>query len=211
MLNRKDTDNTNNLLEEIHNYNICVPTREIFIHGHIQDAEEDPGVEYKMAMRVIKNIQFLTNISSDDITIHQYNIGGEWEAGMAIFDTIKLCKCHVTFICHGISASMGTVIMQAADKRLAMPNCMFLVHEGMTDMHPDLTIKQSKSLYEWETLCGKLMMNIYAERAYVGECFKGFAASKIKAYIQRKFDRQEDWILTSQQAVDYGLIDEIVT
>jgi ATP-dependent protease ClpP protease subunit len=64
------------------------------------------------------------------ITVQLSTYGGEWWPGMAIYDAIKGCNNHVTIIGSGYVMSMGTIIMQAADERLATPNTEFLIHVG---------------------------------------------------------------------------------
>lgn len=64
------------------------------------------------------------------ITLLLNTPGGEWYAGMALYDLIRACKNHITILATGHVMSMGTVIMQAADERLVTPHCQLMIHYG---------------------------------------------------------------------------------
>ena len=66
---------------EAHAHNIIIDKREIFVHGSYSQEDCDPGVDWRMANTLVKNIRILENISLDDIYIHQMSIGGDEEAG----------------------------------------------------------------------------------------------------------------------------------
>lgn len=196
----------NDKLEEVHNYGINVESREIFLHGHI--GEEDSGVDHVMANNTIKNIRFLSNISEEPIVIHHYNIGGNCDAGFAIYDIIKNCKCNITIVCHGVCASMGTIITQAADERIAMPNCCFLFHEGGTGYEG--THKEAQSFAEYDKVVRRIMVDVYIQEMKNAPYFQGYTNARIKKFLQQKFDSKSDWYITASQALEYGFIDAIL-
>jgi ATP-dependent Clp protease protease subunit len=201
---RKTAYYLNDRLQEIHNYDVNVESREIFLVGRDGDSEIDTETSYK----VIKNIRFLSSISSDDIVIHLNNPGGCVYSGYAIYDALKSCRCYIRAVCHGSCQSMGTIIVQAADERLSMPNCLFMLHEGTTGSND--TIRNAKSSIERDILEMKIMMNIYAEKFIAAEHFKGYTLARVKKFIEQKFDKKGDWYLGSEEAKNYGLIDNIV-
>ena len=195
----------NERLSQIHEQGIDVDKRIIFLHGLHSD--EDSGVNWKMSNRFIKNLHILDQ-SPDHITIHQQNIGGEIQSGMMIYDCIMNSPSYIKMVCHGEVMSMGTVILQAADKRVSMPNCSFMMHSGSYELSG--SFKQIESEYKDVRKSYEQMINIYAEKFQNGVFFKDYSISKIKNYIKTKFKNEGDWYLTAAEALKYGLIDEIV-
>ena len=94
-------------VSEAHEHDILVLSREIFLHGEINDEDgEDAGINSTISNRFLKNLQILESIDHNPITIHQHSVGGEWESGMMIYDAIQQSMSSFIFICHGIAASM---------------------------------------------------------------------------------------------------------
>ena len=183
-----------NYVGEVHVNGLSVAQREILLHSII-DTEES-GTDFRMANRFIKNLRILESLNHSPVIIHQYNIGGDWNAGMSIYDMILQSPCKIIFICHGISASMGSIIPQAADVRLTMPSCDWLLHEGYTDIDSGLTHRQAKSWAQWEQKTYDKMLEIYVEAS-------NLPASRIKSM----FSKREDWWLSAEEAVANGFAD----
>ena len=198
-------------ISEAHENDIIVSSREIFLHGHIEDGE-DSGVDSRMSNKFLKNLQVLENINHKPIIIHQHSIGGEWESGIMIYDVIQQSAVKFIFVCHGIAASMGSIIPQAIYKkgiRLTMPNCYWLIHEGEQSISG--TTKQVQSYYELTRLSKSQMYNIYTEVCFeTGERFQDMSKAKTKAFIRRKLESKEDWGLTAEDAVTHGFVDGVV-
>jgi ATP-dependent protease ClpP protease subunit len=193
---------------EIHSYNIDVKNREIYII-EFDDSGESAGVDHRMLQNFIKNINILKNLSKDPITIHMQTVGGCWYSGMGMYDAIKNCKCKTTFIGYGQLCSMGTVIIQAATKRLITYNSAFMVHWGSSEISGHYLSTQN--LADFEKYIAQQMVDIYAERCQkTGEYFKERQnnLSKTKAYIKRKLGGG-DWYMTADEAVYYGFVDGI--
>jgi len=191
---------------EIHNYGIDVKNREIYIN-EFDDSGESAGVDHRMLQNFIKNINFLKNQSKDPITIHLQTIGGCWYSGMGIYDAIKNCKCKTTIIGYSQVCSMGTIIMQAANKRLLTPNAVFMVHWGNSEISGHFLTSQN--LASLEKQLGAAMVNLYAEKCEkTGQYFKdrGDNLSKVKSFLKRKIT-YGDWYMTSDEAIYYGFID----
>ena len=197
----------------LHNYNANVDTREIFLHNYYSsDADENPGVEYKMSNTFLKNIRALEIKSDKPITIHMQSVGGEWSDGMAIYDAIAMSRCHVTIIAYGQAESMSSIIFQAADRRLITPNTYFMSHYGSTAAGGEYQSVQNWIRYE-KRICD-IMLDIYAGSCVVGQYFREkYGASpdveKVKLYLSRKL-KSGDWYLTAEEAVHYGFADEII-
>lgn len=194
-------------IETFHDFGIIVDSREIFIHGY---DTEDSGTDHRMAVSFIKNLKILER-SSEPIIIHQYNIGGSWDCGMAIFDAIKQSSCNFVFICYGIAASMGSIIPQAVlnkGYRIAMPNCDWLIHEG--DLYLEGIHTQVSSNLAYMNTNKESMYNIYCDSCVNAPFFEGYSRSKVKAYLKRKIREKTDWCLDANEALDYGFIDGVL-
>ena len=198
-------------ISEAHDHDIIVSSREIFLHGHIDDGE-DSGIDSRMSNQFLKNLQILENISHKPIIIHQHSIGGEWESGMMIYDAIQQSSVKFIFVSHGIAASMGSIVPQSIYNkgiRLTMPNCYWLIHEGEQSISG--TTKQVQSYYELTRLSKSQMYNIYTEVCFeTGERFQDMSKARTKAFIRRKLESKEDWWLTAEDAVTHGFVDGVV-
>ncbi len=161
------------------------------MHSYIANADEDPGVDYRMASTFAKNIRILDLISHDNIIIHMHSIGGNWNDGMAIFDAIKACESHVTIIAYGQAESMSSIILQAADSRIMMPNAYLMCHFGSN------------------SYCGSFLDAQNTANKYFKENYTAVSEEKVKNFLRRKF-KEGDWYLTSHEAVYYGLSDHVL-
>jgi len=197
------------IVGEVHNYGLDLKNREIYM-GDFGDAGESAGVEHRMFQTFIKNINILKNVSKEPITIHMQTVGGCWYSGMGIYDAIRSSGCKTTFIAYGQLCSMGTIIIQAATKRLMTPNAIFMCHFGSTDLSGDYLSSQNYAVIDKKN--AETMLSIYAERCYeTGEFFseRGYSLSKTKQYIKRKL-KDGDWYLSAEEAVHYGFVDGVI-
>jgi ATP-dependent Clp protease, protease subunit len=202
----KRAADTNNILEEIHDYCINFSNRQIFLHDSVKE-ESEYGIDYKVSSRFIKNMAVLEP-TTEPIVIHQMSHGGQCDAGFAIYDCIKTSNCHITVVCHGFTMSMATLILQAADERVAMPNCLFMFHEG--EQYVGGTHKVVQSWAELGKKTRDKMVDVYAERCQFGRAFEGKTLKQVRNYITSNFDKKEDWILTAEEALHHGFIDKIL-
>ena len=133
-----------------------------------------------------------------DIMLYINSPGGVITAGMAIYDTMKLIKADVSTICLGDAASMGAFLLSGGTKgkRLALPNSRIMIHQplgGAKGQATDIEIEAK------EILRMKNMLNgLLAEHT-------GQKIEKIKK------DTERDNFMTAQEALEYGLIDRIIT
>lgn len=197
------------LLNEIHDYSVNIDTREIFLHGYIGSDDTDQGTDWRISNTFIKNMRLLESLSSNTIIIHQHNIGGNWDCGMSIYDSISLSQCPTLFIMWGCAASMGSVIPQAANIRLISPNCDFMIHEGFVDLQ-DATYKQATSIVNLNKRMRDAMIEIYSNKCCKSKFFDKKTKSEIESFLVNKLDRKEDWWLTAKEAVNYGFADAIL-
>jgi ATP-dependent protease ClpP protease subunit len=198
-------------ISDVQAYGLDVKNRELYLHGYIGNTDEDPGVEYRMAAQFYKNIRILDSISKDPILIHMFSEGGEWDAGMAIFDAITLCQSYVTIITYGQASSMSSVILQAADKRVMAPNAHFMLHYGSSGISGDHLSAQNFAKVDKRNT--ETMLDIYTAGCSKGKYFKQHytdsTEEKVKNYLKRKL-KDGDWYLDANEAVYYGLADAVL-
>ena len=154
-------------------------------------------IEDTMANLIIAQLLFLESEDPErDIYLYINSPGGVVTAGLAIYDTMQYLKAPVSTICVGQAASMGAVLLAAGakGKRYALPNSRIMIHQGSGGFRgntPDVMIQ----VKELELLVNKLM-KIIARHT-------GQDVEKVKRDIDR------DRFMSSDEAKDYGLIDEI--
>ena len=202
----------NNVIDDIHSQNIDVKNREIFLHGQHGSFDDDPGVEYRMATTFIKNIRHLDQIKNEPIIIHMHSLGGNWGDGMAIYDAIKLSRSHITIVVYGQAESMSSIILQAADNRIMMPNSYFMSHYGSSSSAGNFLDTQNWA--KFESIILDTMLDIYVESCMKGKFFKEKytdpTESKVRTFIKKKL-KDGDWYLNSNEAVYYGFADGVLS
>ena len=151
------------------------------------------------ASLVVAQMLFLEAQDPDkDISFYINSPGGSVTAGMAIYDTMKFIKCDVSTICIGMAASMGAFLLSSGTKgkRIALPHSEIMIHQplgGAKGQATDIQIQAEQILRIKRTL-----NEILAENT-----------GKPLEVIEKDTDR--DNYMTAQQALEYGLIDQILT
>ena len=152
-----------------------------------------------LANVVIAQLLFLEAEDPDrDISIYINSPGGVVTAGCAVLDTLCFVKPDISTFCVGQAASMAAVILSAGTKgkRFALPNSRIIIHQplgGTQGQASDIDIQAKEILRMRERLNGILAENT------------GQDVERIEQ------DTDRDYIMTSDQAKDYGLIDEVIT
>jgi len=133
-----------------------------------------------------------------DIHLYINSPGGSVTAGLAIYDTMQFIKPDVSTICIGQAASMGAVILAAGakNKRFALPNSRILLHQPMGDFSGQAT---DVDIHAKEILRIRERLNDII-KVHTGQT---------KEKIERDTDR--DFIMTAQQSLDYGIIDQVIS
>lgn len=201
------------LITDAHGHNINYHNREIYLHSSYWDDESgsEAGVEYRMATTFIKNLHILSNQSSTSILVHMHSVGGEWNDGMAVFNSIRFAAAPITIISYSQASSMTGIILQSADRRLMTPDCEFMIHHGSIGI--SATSPAVKSAIDVNERNCKRMLQIFARRAVKSSKFfkeKKYTEEKIVAFIDRKLKDKTDWYLTAEEAVYYGFADAIL-
>jgi len=153
----------------------------------------------QVANVIIAQLLYLEREDPDkDISLYIHCPGGIIAAGLAIYDTVQLIKPDVSTICVGLAASMGTVLLCAGakGKRYALPNATIHMHQafgGAQGYAADVEIAAREIMRVQE-----IIRNILAK--HTGQPLEKIA-----------HDTDRDFYLNPGQAVEYGIIDEILT
>ncbi|WP_008311298.1 ATP-dependent Clp endopeptidase proteolytic subunit ClpP [Leptolyngbya sp. PCC 6406] len=132
-----------------------------------------------------------------DIYLYVNSPGGSVTAGLGIFDTMNHIRPDVCTICVGLAASMGSFLLAAGKKgkRMSLPNARIMIHQplgGAQGQATDIEIQAKEILYLKGLLNGALAKNT------------GQSLEKITA------DTERDFFLSPHQAMEYGLIDQVI-
>ena len=133
-----------------------------------------------------------------DINIYINSPGGDITALFAIYDTMQFIKPDVSTICCGVAMSMGSLLLTAGapDKRLALPNSRILIH-------------QPSSGFEGQSSDIEIHMNeILKTRANIDDLYAHHTGRSVEDV---HADMERDRFFTAEQAVEYGLIDRVIT
>ena len=156
-------------------------------------------IDDEMANSIIAQLLLLDSENPEkDIMMYINSPGGVITAGMAIYDTMNLIKADVATICLGQAASMGAFLLSsgAKGKRMALPSARIMIHQplgGAQGQATDIEIEAKEILRMKDMLNGILAEN------------SGQSLAKIKK------DTERDNYLSAQQAMEYGLIDKVLT
>lgn len=171
-------------------YSRLLKDRIVFLGSEVND---------QVANAIIGQLLFLdSEDNTKDITFWINSPGGVVTAGMAIFDTMNLIKSDVSTICVGQAASMGAFLLSAGEKgkRYSLPNSRIMIHQplgGAQGQASDIAIQAEEILRMKEEL-----------NEYLAE-----HTGQDIATIEKDTDR--DNFLSAKEAMDYGLIDKIIT
>jgi ATP-dependent Clp protease protease subunit len=156
------------------------------------------GVDDEVANVLVAQLLYLANEDPEkDITLYINSPGGSVSAGMAIYDTMQYVPCDVSTVCFGMAASMGAFLLGAGapGKRRALPNARIMIHQplgGAQGQAADIEIQAKEILFIREVL-----------NTYIAEY-----TDQPKDKIEEDCDR--DFFMTAEEAMDYGIIDEVV-
>ena len=164
--------------------------RIIFFGDEVNDAT---------ASIIVAQMLFLESEDPDkDIMLYINSPGGSITAGMAIYDTMNYIKCDVSTICVGMAASMGAFLLSAGakGKRLALPNSEIMIHQplgGMQGQATDIKIHADRIIRMKDKLNTILSEN---------------TGRPLEEIVR---DTERDNFMSAEEALDYGLIDKIIT
>lgn len=169
-------------------YSRLLKDRIILLIGEIND---------EASSIIVSELLYLDSINNEDIQIYINSPGGSITAGMAIYDTIHYISSKVNTICIGMAMSMGAFLLTATSgKRYALPHSEIMIHQpygGIEGVVSDIDI-QAKRLLKTK----KQMIELLAK--YTN-----------KKEDEIKIDIERDYYMSPFDALEYGLIDEIIS
>ena len=170
-------------------YSRLLKDRIIFLSGEIEDG---------MANTIVAQMLFLEMEDPDkDIMLYINSPGGSITAGMAIYDTMKYLKCEVSTLCIGMAASMAAFLLAAGakGKRKSLPNSEVMIHQplgGASGQATDVLLHAEHLRKIKDKMNAELAKNT------------GNTLERVCADVER------DNFMTAQEALEYGIIDDII-
>ena len=160
----------------------------------------DTEVNEHTASLLIAQLLFLESQGNEDISFFINSPGGGVTAGMAIYDTMQFIRPNVSTIVMGQACSMGSLLATAGapGKRKILPNARHMIHQpsgGAGGQATDMQIQVEEII--------KMKKNL--TQIYVDHNNKG------KTFEQFRHDMERDKFMSAQEALEYGLVDEIIT
>ena len=182
-------DNTNG--HEYHSdlFSRLLSSRIIILSGEVDD---------DMASLAVAQLLYLESLDPNkDIQIYINSPGGSVTAGMAIYDTMQHVKCDVSTICVGLAASMGAFLLAGgtSGKRFSLPNAEIMIHQpsgGAKGQATDIQIAAQ---------------NIQSTKNKLNELL---AANTGRTLEEVTYDTDRDNFMSAEEALEYGLIDQII-
>jgi len=176
--------------ERVHNpYTKLFEERIIFLGVQIDDASADD---------VMAQLLTLESLDPDrDVSIYINSPGGSYTAMTAIYDTMQFIKPSITTVCLGQAASAAAILLAAGSKgkRFALPHARILIHQPYTEgggQGSDIEIQANE------------ILRMRSEMESILALHTGQSLEQIQRDIER------DKILTSQAALEYGIIDQVI-
>lgn len=154
--------------------------------------------DYVASLAIAQMLHLEAEDPDKDISIYINSPGGSVTAGLGIYDTMQIIRPQVSTICVGMAASMGAILLLAGEKgkRQALPNARVMIHQpwgGVQGTASDISIQAEEILKT-----KKRLNEIIAQHT-----------GKPISEVERDTDR--DNYMSSQQAMEYGLIDKVLT
>lgn len=157
------------------------------------------AIDDHVANAIVAQLLFLESEDPDkDITLYINSPGGSVTAGLAIYDAMQYVKADVSTICVGQAASFGALLLTAGtkNKRFILPNSRVMLHQplgGAQGQATDIEI-QAREILKLKKILNEILV---------------FHTGKEFDQIEKDTDR--DFYLSAKQAIEYGLVDKIVT
>lgn len=171
-------------------YSRLLKDRIVLLNSPVNDA---------VAGSLIAQLLFLDHDDSEkDIYFYINSPGGSISDGMAIFDTMQLVRPDIVTICVGQASSMGAVLLAGGTKgkRKILPHGRVLIHQplgGAQGQASDILIR-AEEIKRWKDELNKLLADLTGQKL---------------AKVEKDTDR--DYIMTPQEAVEYGIVDNIIS
>ncbi len=171
-------------------YSRLLKERVIFVVGPIED---------HMANLIVAQLLYLESENPDkDISLYINSPGGAVSAGLAVYDTMQFIKPDVSTLCTGQAASMGAILLAggSAGKRYGLPHSRVMIHQPLGGFQGQAT--------DFEIHAKEIL----AVRARLNKLLAKHTGQK-ESVIDK--DTERDNFMSAQDAVEYGLIDQVLT
>ncbi len=182
-------EKTNNGERAYDIYSRLLKDRIIILCGEINDLNSNT---------IVAQLLYLDSINNNDINLYINSPGGSVTGGLAIYDTMNFIKSDVSTICIGLAASMGAFLISSGTKgkRYALPNSEMMIHQplgGVQGQATEIKIAAERILKLKDKLNIMLANNTNQELKKV------------------EMDTERDNFMSAEEALEYGLIDNILT
>lgn len=169
-------------------YSRLLKNRIILLSGEIDD---------NLANVIIAQLLYLDSLSDDDIQLYINSPGGSISAGMAIYDTMNFVKSDVSTICVGMAASMAAFLLSCGKKgkRYCLPNSEVMIHQPLGGVQGQATEID---------IVAKRIINLRKKLNTI------LAKNTKRTLKQIEKDTDRDYYMSATEALDYGIIDEIL-
>lgn len=169
-------------------YSRLLKNRIILLSGEIDD---------NLANVIIAQLLYLDSLSDDDIQLYINSPGGSISAGMAIYDTMNFVKSDVSTICVGMAASMAAFLLSCGKKgkRYCLPNSEVMIHQPLGGVQGQATEID---------IVAKRIINLRKKLNTI------LAKNTKRTLKQIEKDTDRDYYMSAAEALDYGIIDEIL-
>ena len=160
---------------------------------------QDVAIDDDVANIIQAQLLFLaSNDSSSDISLYVNTPGGQVTSGLGIYDTMQLIEPDVATICTGMAASMGSVILCAGapGKRSALPHSRVMIHQPLGGAQGQAT---------------EIMIAAKEIEKTRRELYQIISDHSGQPYEKIASDAERDFWLTASEALEYGMVDEILT
>ncbi len=169
-------------------YSLLLKERIILCTGEIED---------NMASSICGQLLYLASLNSDPIQLYINSPGGSVSAGLAIYDTMQFIDCEISTICMGCCASMASILLASGTfgKRIALANSEVMIHQplgAMQGQSTDLTIAAAHLHRVKEKIARLLCQHTH------------------QPYERILQDCERDYFMEAQEALEYGLVDQIL-
>jgi ATP-dependent Clp protease protease subunit len=175
--------------------------RTVFVQGEVEDG---------MANLIVAQLLFLESENNEDITLYVNSPGGSVSAGLAIYDTMQFISPKIRTVVAGQACSMGSFLAQAGSPgmRFVLPESRTMIHRVSSgtpgtrgSVHvQDLQLEDVKRSFEESVRINKRLTELYVKHNSKGKTYE-------ELFDTMKFDT----FLSAQEAVEFGLADEVLT
>ena len=171
-------------------------------------------IDDEMANVIIAQLLLLDSENPEkDIMLYINSPGGVITAGLAIYDTMQHIRADVSTICLGEAASMGAFLLSSGTKgkRLSLPSSRIMIHQplgGARGQATDIEI-EAKEILRMKSMLNEILADNCSQPL---EKINEILADNCSQPLEKiKEDTERDYYMSAQQAVEYGLIDKVIT